>query len=308
MSDAKYNGVVASLSSEEYHNHGGTYSSTQLKDLLEDPEIFHRKYIAKTLKRTTVPAFEVGSYFHTGVLEPDKMKVDTAVYSGIRRGEEWEAFQLQNKGKAIITRAEKDQAEGIIAAVKNSPVAMNRISRGKPEVSAFVTVSVSGGQVFTEGGDKMLTPHGWEKPTYKFDKKNKVDIPLKVRADLLARDFILDLKSTTGNVKSESLMKKKVAEYSYDLSAALYLDMFTIALNYRLNEFVWVFASKDLFNCKSYIATQSNIQVGRAKYKKALLTLADCIKTNWAFEDSMGMLGPNAWDLEYLKPRNEELL
>ena len=300
-------GVYTDLSNEEYHGHAGTFSSSQLKDLLEDPEVFYRKYIIKTEERISIPAFDVGTYFHTAILEPEKLKIECAVYGSIRRGKDWEAFKAANENKTIITQAELEQADGIIKAVKSSPIAMGRISRGKPEVSAFVTLIVSGQDIFSSDGKRTLGKYGWEKANAKMGK-SKVEIPLKVRADLLAPDFILDLKSTTGNVRNDGLMKKKVSDYSYDLSAALYLDLFSLALDRTLSEFVWVFASKDLFNCKSYIASDRNIQVGRAKYRKALLTLADCIASDWAFEDSMGILEPSAWEAEILKPTGEELL
>ncbi len=302
-------GLVYDMSSEDYHNYKGVYSSSQLKDLLEDEEVFYRKYITKTQEKEHSSAFDVGTFFHTAILEPHKLKDECAVYEGIRRGKEWDAFQLKHAGKAIITKSEEAQAQGIITAVKNSPIAMNRIARGQAEVSAFVTIHVWQGEIFTEDWSQSLGKYGWEKAIVKtVPKKGFVTISLKVRADLLAEDFVLDLKSTTGNAKSERAMMRKVSDYVYDLSAALYLDLFTIATGKVISEFVWTFASKDLMNCKSYTASAKNIAIGRAKWKKAILKLAECLETDWQFEDSMGVLEPSPFEEAILQTNGADLL
>lgn len=303
-----FKGIYRDMPSSQYHTIRDTYSSSQLKDLLEDPEIFYKKYILKTIERESISAFDVGTYFHTSILEPDKLKAECAVYGGIRRGKEWEAFKEANANKAIITQSELTQAEGIVEAVRNSPVAMNRISRGEAEISAFVPIVISKGEIFSEDGKSIVGKYGWEKTSIKIDKKNCVHLTIKVRADLLADTYILDLKSTTGNCKSEVSMRRKVSDYQYDLSASLYLDMFSIATGRTISEFLWTFASKDLFNSKTYIASEENVMIGRAKYRKALLVLASCISDKWQFEDAIGILKPNVWELEHIKPKSEDLL
>lgn len=309
MTSEKLQGLIRGMSSEDYHGHKGTWSSSQLKVMLEDPEVFHRLYILKTQEKESIPAFDIGTYFHTAILEPHKIKSECAVFTGgIRRGEKWEEFKKLNVGKAIITEAEMAQATTLIKAVKNSPIAMARIERGEPEVSAFIDLIVSQGEVFTLDG-RVLGKYGWE--TIKGvspSKKNQVPLTLKVRADLLAENFILDLKSTTGNCKNEYAMKQVITKYCYQLSAALYLDIFSVATGRVLDEFVWTFASKDVGNCKSYIAKRENIQIGRALYRKALLALADNIQSNWAFEDTMGMLGPQGFEHEYINVKGEDLV
>lgn len=304
----KLQGLIDDMSSEAYHGHAGTYSSSQLKTIREDPETFHRKYIEKSEEKESNSAFDIGTYFHTAVLEPHKLKSETAVFEGVRRGEKWESFKVQHAGKAIVNPNELAQAEGLVKAVKNSPVAMGRIDQGKAEISAFVDVIVSHGDIFTMEGD-ILGKFGWEpakgrKPV----KKDQLIIPLKVRADLLADNFILDLKSTTGNARNEYAMRNSVSKYSYDLSAALYLDLFSVATQRVMHEFVWTFASKDYFNSQSYTASPENIQIGRVKWKKAVLLLAEYIECKWQFTDYMATLHPNMWELEHLKIRSEDLL
>lgn len=292
------------LSSEQYHGIAGVYSSSQLKDC-EDPEYFHKKYISKEVEKVHIPAFDVGTYFHTALLEPDKLQTECAVFTGIRRGGAWDAFQAANAGKAIITDSEYKVALGLIKAVQDSPVSMGRLKRGDPEVSAFIKLKVLGTSVYAVTWGKVLGKYGWEDS--KIPAKG-VEVWVKVRADLLGEDFILDLKSTTGNCKDGNALRKKVADLQYDLSASLYLDIFSAAKQRILSNFIWTFSSKDYFNARSYLASQDMILIGRAKWKKAVIQLAEGIESNWKFEDSMGILTPPAWEYDYLREQASDLL
>lgn len=299
--------IVKDLSSQDYHGAQGSFSSSQIKDALEDIEYFHKKHILKEIPRPESPAFDIGTYFHTAILEPHKLNEDCVVFSGIRRGKAWDDFKEANKGKAIITQAEFSQAQALVEAVKNSPVAINRINRGEPEVSGFLEIKILGNAI--QAGDMVLTPNGWEPGGLKFPENKVQKMLIKVRADCLGDDFILDLKSTTGNCRNEWLVKQSITKYHYDLSAALYLDIFSILMNRPMKDFIWTFASKDCFISKSYLASQENIKVGRAKWKKAVLNIANGIANNWTFPDTLSILGPQSFEAsEYLKERSEDLL
>ncbi len=298
--------LIRDMSSEEYHGAAASYSSTQFKDLLDDEDVFIKKYILKEIEREENSAFDVGTYFHTGVLEPHKLNVDCVVYPGkVRRGKEWDIFKEKNKGRLIITQVQKDQAMGLVRAVKDSPVAQDYLD-GSPEVSLFTSIIVYQGQIFAPHYGKVLTANGWEDGSPK-KTAGAFSMIVKVRADTLGQTYISDLKSTTGNAKSNRSMRNKISDYNYDLSASLYLDMFGL-LNPKLHEFVWIFASKDLFNSKSYRASSSNIKVGRAKYMKAMIKMADCAQANWQSVDYLDVLEPHQHELEWLKERDSDLL
>jgi hypothetical protein len=294
--------LIYDLPNSDYHGGEGTFSSSQLKAILEDPEIFYKKYVIKEIAKEELAAFDIGTYFHTAVLEPELMEKECAVFEGIRRGKAWDEFKEANAHKTIITKSEYAQARTLIDAVHASPVASNYLSRSKPEVSAFVTLTVYCGEVYCQG--KILTIHGW-KPTDFTPPPMATQITIKCRADALGDDFILDLKSTTGNVKNEHSMRSKVSSYSYDLSAAMYLDVFSIACERPIEQFLWTFASKDVGNCKTYMASKENIMVGRAKWKKAVCLIAHYIEQDWQFTDSLGVLEPNFYEKEWLQINEE---
>lgn len=306
----RFKGLVYDLPSEDYHSNPGTYSSSQLKDMLKDEELFYKKYIEKSIVREENSAFDVGTYFHTAILEGHKLEEDCCVYEGVRRGKEWEAFKEANKNKCIITRSELEKANNLIEAVKNSPIAMNRIAQCQAEVSVFVDVWVLDGDIYTENFADILGRYGWEpadKPSPK-DRKRAVLIPLKARADAICDDFILDLKSFSGNSKEEYDVKQAITTYGYQTSAALYLDLFSVGKGLKMTSFLWTFASKEYRNSKTWEATEENILIGRARWKKAVTKLAYNLATNWQFEDTLGYIGPQNFEREYLQPKAEDLL
>lgn len=291
-----------SLTSEEYHTLVGSYSSSQLKDMLADPEIFYKKYITKEVPRQESAAFDLGTYFHTAVLEPHKLQEECAVYTGLaRRGKEWEEFKEKHKNKAIITKAELETATKMVRAVQGSPIAMKFISSSEPEVSAFIKVYVMAQEIFSfkpDGSCWCLMSSGWVKTSGEYEEEDIKDygqqIILKVRADSLGRGTgtISDLKSTSGNALKPHEVQTSVGNYQYDLSAALYLDIFTFVTGEEYDKFVWIFASKTMGNAKCWQASDRNIMVGRAKWRKAVTSLAHYIENGWAFTDELGILEP----------------
>lgn len=301
------------MSSAKYHATQGTWSSSQLKALIEDEsgELFYKKYISKELEREESGAFDVGTYFHTGILEPHLLKKECAIYPGNRKvGKAWEKFQRIHKGKALLTKSQEEVGEGLIKCVKDSPIAMKTLKKGTAEVSMFVELAVEpdaeNGRIFCPSRGWILTPTGWEKFKGKLPK-NLVHIVMKVRADkiVLEEGLITDLKSMTENAKKKHDVQQSVSNYCYDLSAALYLDVFSAGLGKMMKEFRWIFASKKFHNSKTWKADQDNILIGRSKWSWAVRKLAEGIATDWQFEDSLGILGPNNYEREWLN-KNEK--
>lgn len=302
---------IFDMPSEVYHKIEGTYSSSQFKDLLDDEEIFIKKYIEKTIPKEDIPAFGTGNYFHTGVLEPHKLKQDCIVYTGkMRRGAEWEKFKAKHGEKTIITQGQLDQANLLIKSVQDSPIAMGYVERGRPEVSLFTELWIYNGEIFAPKFNVVLDfETGWIEYNCKdLNPKKCVIIIVKVRADSLGDDFVLDLKSTTGNARSERAMRGKISYYNYDLSASLYLDMFSLLGEEMLTTFIWVFASKDCHNCKSFKASPTNILVGRAKWMRGVLKLAECMRNEFQLYDELGILEPEHYELDILKVTDASLL
>lgn len=299
------NRLIRDMSSAAYHNSEGTWSSSQLKDLLDDEDVFIKKYIKKEIPKVESEAFDTGTYFHTGCLEPHKVSKELSVFSGKTRfGKAWEDFKLANKGKVIITAKQKEVGDAMIRAVRNSPVSTEYI-KGEPELSLFVELLVYDREIYAPYFKKCLTPEGWidiEKvPTKGFK------LVIKVRADCLGDTFISDLKSTSGKATQASSVRGSISKYKYDLSAALYLDMFSLVKE-DVQAFVWIFASKENSCAAAWIATKNQILVGRAKWTYAIKKLADLSAANWELPDWLREAEPLSHELEWLRTRDTDLL
>lgn len=302
-------GICYNLPSEQYHSGAEGYSSSQVKEANGDIEIFYDKYIAKTVEREEKAVFDTGTAFHTAVLEPDQYSKEVICYKGTRRGTAWEAFKKHNPKKIIISPSQQDQVDRLVAGVNESPIAIHKLSPCKVEVSAFVKIYVSGSDVYHIASSSILGKYGWEK----IKKGQKVpavgiSIWIKARADGVTirykKNYCIDLKSMSGNVKSKHDIKSKVSDLNYDLSAAFYLDIFSAVTREPYFDFFWIFASKDLGKSKTYVASTDNILIGRAKWKKGILAIAHGLKTEWAFDDFVEVLEPNLFEYENIREKD----
>lgn len=307
------------MSSADYHAERGHYSSSQLKDMIYSPELFYKKHVSREIAREENAVFDIGTYFHTAILEPHLLNKECAVYEGVRHGAKWEAFKEKNKGKAIITMGEKVKAMNCVNAIRSCPISMAYVNMGTPEVSAFLRLYVWMENIYYLKDDSAfkITYTGWKKCSigeYENLKEGillgeHVEVGVKVRADSidLRGTTISDLKSSSGDVADDFKVRGKTSDYCYDLSAALYIDIFSAVIGVTYTDFVWLYASKDLHEKlkapvgKPWRASADNILIGRSKWTYAILEIAHYISRNWD-------LGAKKAILADLEPKDHELL
>jgi hypothetical protein len=300
--------LIRDMSSDAYHGTEGTWSSSQLKDVIEDEEVFIQKYIKKSIARQEREAFDTGTYFHTGCLEPHKISKEVAVFPGkTRYGKQWDAFRVANKGKLIISENQKKQGDGMIKAVQASPISMDYL-KGVPEISLFIELFVYGGEIYAPHFKKVLRSTGWEVTDISPKVTSKgYRIVVKTRADTMGDTFISDLKSTSGRANNSISVRGSISKYKYDLSAAFYLDLFSL-MNEDISAFIWIFASKENPCAASWIATKQQILVGRAKWSWAIKRIADLAASDWEIVDYLREAEPMPYELEWLKVKDTDLL
>lgn len=254
------------LSNEDYHGDKTCFSSTQLKTVLESPEMFYQQYILGRSKKMDSPALRIGNAVHTRILEPDKFDDEYAIYKGkIRRGAQWEQFKAENEGKILLTDKDMVQVDVAVDNILNTDATLPYINGGTPEVSLFTEL---------EG------------------------VKIKVRADYLNEKlkYIQDIK-TTGEIVNEVSTRRKIAQFGYDLSAALYLDAFRQE-GFDIESFIWVFSSKSYQSCKVFKASEQMLENGRIKYKRALDTIKRYQDKNWDLTNDVVELSPIEWDVQ----------
>lgn len=302
---------ASQLSNAQYHGEKSFFSSSQLKDVLENEEMFFTKHIAvdKTLAEVgdgLQSAFDTGTAFHTMILEPE-LADSIICYSAARRGEKWEAFKSQNEGKLILSENEYAKANGMAESVKRSQECSKLLKHGVSEESCFVKFWAGDAGVFCNPQAKVwlkLTLTGWKTLPRAFSTDKLTPIFVKARADRLRRgNWCLDLKSMSGNPKDEKLIASKIVDMNYDLSAAFYLSIFSCEKPEEFNEmqFIWVFASKDLFQSQIWVATEEMLMLGRLKVVKALKAIASGCQRNWKFEEKVLGIDPPYWAMDELK-------
>jgi len=313
--------LIKNLSSNDYHAEREHYSSSQLKDMLYSPKLFYKKYITREIPREENAAFDIGTYFHTAILEPHLLKKECAVYEGTRAGSKWESFKTLHSGKAIITKSEYQKAMNCVNAIKQCPISLGYIALGTPEVSAFLTLYVKDGSVYFRNSSQTfrMTYAGWREVTTVihdnfFIGKNVVEVGVKVRADSIDLNgvTISDLKSASGDVSDEYAIKGKTSDYSYDLSASLYLDIFSAVVGRTYKDFIWLYASKTLHEKlnapigKPWRADADNVKIGRAKWIKAILDIAYYQNIDWKLDSDSSVLndlGPKEHELVWLNKK-----
>ncbi len=287
----QHKGLVFDMPDEEYHEvlppSEAHYSSSQFKDAVEDIEYFYKKYISREIKdevsSTSQNNFDIGHAYHCKVLEPEKFDASFAVYDGVKRGKGYEAFCEEHKGKKIISQKQYETAMFIANGNKNNSVAQTLLREGMAEVSLFWELH----------GLNVKVRADWInfQPVINSQTGEVEQVP-----------FIMDLKSTTGNPKNKKDIQKKISSLNYDLSAALYMDVFNSYLasvgEPLIEEWKFCFDSKDTGTSKVWTMTKEGLEIGRRKYMTGLKAIREGMATNWEFADEDSLLEPSGYDVQ----------
>jgi hypothetical protein len=251
------------ITNEEYHDDREFISSSGLKMMLNNPRKFHKEYVLNEgIKGSSNPAFDFGSYVHCAILEPNLLDEEFAIFDGIqKRGKTYEECVSKNEGKTIISRVQAANAQKLIDSFNEAKVVIGPQGHDKEvNVSSFYT-----------GGYAEQTC------TAEID-----GIKVKVRSDYrkVFDDFasINDIKTTGDNIDTATAAERVCSIYDYDLSAALYVDIFSMVSNLP-HDFYFTFLSKKNGETRMYKASEQMLEAGRKKYKKAIELLKEARET-----------------------------
>lgn len=231
----------------DYHADRTRLSSSNLKMLLKDPEKF---YIERILNQKPEEEersyFSEGKFLHSLVLEPDKVS-QYAIFPGLRKsGKVWEDFKAENKGKTILSAPQVNRCEVLYKNYSLTKVAVELIQGGFAEHTML-------GEI--------------------------LDVPVKVRADYINVDkgYIVDLKTSSSSTDIE-LFRHTIAEYRYDLSAAMYCQV-ALETYKKLFDYYFIVVSKEDGGVAVYKASSDTLSKGAGlmlqaivKYKKGMET------------------------------------
>src|SRR4051794_7626781 len=134
-------GFVHDLPEQEYHAHEGSLSVSGAKTLLKAPALFKWQQDHPVQK----DVFDFGSAAHKMVLG---VGANLAVYSGATdwRSKEARAFrdEARTNGDTPVREVDSERVQAMAAELKTHRLAMQLLTGGQPEVSAFALDEATG--------------------------------------------------------------------------------------------------------------------------------------------------------------------
>ena len=249
MSIKLVHGVNPKISNAEYHADRERLSSSDFKLLLKDPQAFYKKKVLGQYEPLEGSWLDEGSYTHALILEPEIVATDFAVFDGMRKqGKDWEAFASQvPKNKIILSKAQVLRCKGYFEAYKRNKLARELVEQG----------GVSEETVCAD-------VHG---------------IPSKVRTDWLnvEKGYIADVKTSGFSIDRDSF-KLTIKDYSYELSAALYLRVIEEIYG-KPFDFYFIAIGKKELECKVYKLSAETRKKGDFMLLEAAQKYKKCMKS-----------------------------
>lgn len=240
--------VMFNLPFDSYRKAPGVNISA-LKVMQQSP-LHYRHALANPRPQTA--SLILGTAAHCATLEPHRFASSFAVWTGSRRaGKEWEQFKADAAGLDIITEDERDTALAIAASVRACPEAMVYLRDGAAEVSMFWCDEETG--IEAKGRVDWLSTSG----------RPHVIVGLKTARSIIPREFAA-----------------QAARLCYHWQWAYYADGY--------EQQVWQFPDVVEIVVESapphavavYRIPENVIEQGRAEYRAALKTLAECERAN----------------------------
>jgi hypothetical protein len=178
--------ILKKLEEDEhyYGKFGKQYlSNSDISTLLKNPLALHTP-------QKTIPAFLVGGYFHTAILEPNKLKNFKIVQSTTRNTK---AYKEISNGELCLLQQEVDQIELMVDKMMSNTVCKDLITNGEVE--------------YEIPGIKEIEGKMW---------KGKADIVNH------SERLVIDLKTTNDIEK----FRYSASKYNYDSQAFIYNQLF----------------------------------------------------------------------------------
>jgi PDDEXK-like domain of unknown function (DUF3799) len=236
-------------------------------------------------------AMDFGSALHAAILEPDRFQAEYAVAPSqqLDNNGEWKAldrrtnigkqvwkeFEEDNRGKAVITRAEYDAIKVMQAKAYQHPIAKQLMEgRGPTEVSLF-WLDPEFGCACKARADKITDAIPFDGM---YGGPSIVDI--KTAETAWPRDFELAIK-----------------RYSYHQQAAYYLDGAYVLQPVERNYVLVVFETERPYEIAVYQVENAAISQGRAEYRKNLKLYQACRASGvWpGYPHDIRMIGLPSW-------------
>jgi len=206
----KHDYFIDGLDNDEYHNHELGLSSSNIKDIIDDPALIMWREAANQ-DMSKLPAIDFGTNFHSYFLEPDRFK------------EQYQVLPMFNRYKKEEKQAELDliaewQKKGI-TSVKNEDMdklkAMQESAMAHPTVNAIMSLSgVAERSYFWKDKDTGVICKC--RPDWLVENLNKINRPIWVPDN--CKTLVMDVKT----IAQIDKMNSQVENLKYYVQDALY--------------------------------------------------------------------------------------
>ena len=236
-------GIYSNISNEEYHAGEGV-SSSGIILLLDCPAKFHYQYVLGNREPPT-DAMQIGTVFHTLILEPEKFEDQILVNDFSRNSNKFKELKAENVGKIFIKQKDMDTLSGMRNAVMNHSEAKVLLeAKGHAERSMY-----------------------WE--------DEETGILCKCRPDKESEmgsfSLMPDVK-TTVSANPDDYMRS-LDKYNSHISAAMYLEGAEICGAPR-KEFIHIAVEKKPpYIVETYYINQDTLDIGSREFHMTLRNL-----------------------------------
>ena len=238
-------GIYVNLPAKVYNSDTKATRNSDLSLIHRSPS--HLKHRPESGAEKDTPSLAKGRLLHAMMearLKGDAHLDGFAIYTGTRRGKNWDAFKSEHTGKEIVTLSEYQALEGPVEVLASLP-----LFHDNEVVTEVTAVAELDGVLVKARADALL-----------------VDGPMA--------GTIVDYKTTRD--ASPGGFLKSVGLYRYDQQAALYTEVFRRA-GVAVNRFLFAAVELDP-PCATAVYELDHIIVnaGAASYMDALKTLKRC--------------------------------
>tara|TARA_B100000780_G_C20989389_1_gene395628 strand:- start:70 stop:861 length:792 start_codon:yes stop_codon:yes gene_type:complete len=228
--------VLEKLQDDElyYGSYGKQYlSNSDIFKLLKDPTQFGKK------QEETLPMVQ-GRYFHTAMLEPEKLK-DFKIIDASTRSTK--LYKEQNDGNLLLLAKEKMHLDYMISKMKGSLVMYDLIYAKGNEYEIPNIESIMG--------------HMW-KGKADIINNNSFEVEINGEVKLFPDGAIVDIKTSSDSSK----FMYSARTYNYDSQAYIYQRMFNKPM-------IFLVICKATNKLSIYDCSQEFIRLGQEKVEKA---------------------------------------
>lgn len=252
MQNKTFTDGIHSISNEEYHASNGI-SRSQLMLLDKSPYHFWYEVMSgEAEKRQPTPAMNIGSAFHTRLLEPELFDKEYAVMPAVDRRtkqgkEDYQAFVDESEHKIVLTLDQFAKVNQMAKLVKRHEIVTTLLDEAVFEQSIF-----------------------WTDP--------ETGLQFKTRPDIWSSKMIVDVKTTAD--ASEYQMKRAALDYGYYLQAGMAYEACK-AIGQPFDMFVIMACEKtEPYVPAVFMMNDDALQFGIDQFMKYKIELAECINKN----------------------------